>query len=168
MTNSSCGFLFFSPVITLERGNRNPSTSRVAWNVMDVSVKSTPVVLFVSCATSLARMKGCSVSSLFVKTHRVPIGVSESLLFHGSVLAKSVHIHLFHVLDVQLHCFFTHLRKKRCTCYSVVVHAIGRGSSTVFESTPASTHVSSPQYSSQQCDSYNSTWRDCCESLHNS
>ena len=42
----------------------------------------------------------------FVKTQRVP-NRSESLLFHGSVLARRVHVHLLHVLDFQVHCFFT-------------------------------------------------------------
>ena len=53
---------------------------------------------------------------------------SESLLFHGSVLA-SVHVHLSHALDFQLHCVFTQLRRKRCTCQSVIVHAIVIGHS---------------------------------------
>ena len=73
--NSSCAFFVFSPVMALERRNRNHPTGGVAANVMDVSVRSIFVVFFVSCATSLARMKGCSVSPLFVKIHRVPIGV---------------------------------------------------------------------------------------------
>ena len=80
MTNSSCAFCLFSPVIALERGKRNPSTGGVAANVIDVSVKSIFVVFFVSCATSLARMKGRSVSPLFVKTHRVPIEVRHLAL----------------------------------------------------------------------------------------
>ena len=62
---------FFSPVIALGTRHRNPSTTGVAASVMDVSVRS----IFVSWATSLARMKGCSVSPLFEKTRRVPIGV---------------------------------------------------------------------------------------------
>ena len=55
--SSSCAFFFFSPVMALERRKRNPSTSGVAANVMDVSVRSIFVVLFVPCATSLAQMK---------------------------------------------------------------------------------------------------------------
>ena len=52
---------------------------------------------------------------------------SEALLFHGFVLAGSLHVHLFHVLDFKLHCFFTHFRRKRCTCPFVVVHVVSIG-----------------------------------------
>ena len=69
MTISSCALFFFSLVMALERTKRNPSTSR---RERHGCVRQ---VFFVSCATSLARMKGRSVSPLFVKTQRVGLGM---------------------------------------------------------------------------------------------
>ena len=63
------------------------------------------LVFFVSWTTNCAPMKWCSVLPLLDDPLRP--NRSESLYFHGSVLAKSVHVHLSHALDFQLLCVLT-------------------------------------------------------------
>ena len=73
-----------SPV---REGKRNPSTGGVAAKVIDVSVRSIFVV-FVSCATSLARMKGRFRVTLVREDPSC--SDCETLLFHCFVFTRGV------------------------------------------------------------------------------
>ena len=93
---------------------------------------------------------------------------------------KGVHIHLFHVLDLDLRCFFTQLGSdapvtSRATrdhswpslkdkVLPLLVH-IQAPADNQFESMLALLHVSLPRYSSRQCGFHGLTLRDCCVSL---
>ena len=126
-------------------------------NVVSVSVRSIFVVFFVSCATSLARMKGRSVSPLFVK-------------IHGFVLTGGVHVHLSPCTESQpawlLHTVWKeamhplHRRSTRGRNWPFLqdkvpplLVQIQAPADNTFESMLASIHVSFPRHNSRQCGS---------------
>ena len=94
MTNSSCGFLFF---LVRHRPRKKKSESLNRWRR----------------------------SGSHGRVRQVCPNLSDALLFPGFVLARGAHVRPSLLsLDFQLHCFFTHFTRKRCTCHIVVVHVI--------------------------------------------
>ena len=92
MTNSSCRFLFFSPVIASDR-NRNPSTgkgfSKCYKRVCQIHICRSVRLL----SNQSSPDEGMSCIALVRKDQTCP-NRSETLLFHGSVLSRCVHFHL--------------------------------------------------------------------------
>ena len=157
------GSSFSLPSSTLKEEIGIPQQVGSRAHVIDVSVKSILVVLFVRLLSNQSYPDERMFCIALVRKDPTCPNRSESLFFHESVLIiwkEAMHLS---------HCR-SKLDRNQPSLQGRVLPLlvpIQPAANSQFESTLASTQVSLPQYSSQQHDSYNSIWRGRCVSLHN-
>ena len=168
MTNSSCAFFLF---LACHRPREQKAKSHDKWSRRERHGCVRQVNLC-RLLRLLHHESGTDERTFFVTLVREDPSCpnrGETLLFHCFVLTRGVHVHLSHVLDLNLHCFFTPFGGKRCIRHIVVVHVVVVGYFCMTKFLHCSRFKRLQTTNSSQClsrsayhRSRGSTWTNCC------